>query len=246
MFRDIYDYFVYKGIYALVISEHYDESFCVLNTFIVFNKTILELAESIIDYLLPVMDDAIESNCIKIIEYYRNKEYSDTQEKEEIYNICNSLIIKINSREKKEKEINKQRRKYIIDEYVYRKFPISGTLMRGIIKNTNDYFKLVKEFIFGDFKILVYNTKLIDDETYYEYLPEIYKNNPFFINSILYMIQDCNVILQDTTFKDRVRLDLAVIKTYIDDDSELNKKEHKSIIKQYNLCNSYFTNTEGK
>ena len=36
MFKDIYDYFVYKGVYALVISEHYDAVIELLDLFIVF------------------------------------------------------------------------------------------------------------------------------------------------------------------------------------------------------------------
>lgn len=238
MFKDIYDYFVYKGVYALVISEHYDAVIELLDLFIVFSPDVVRMVECVIDYLLPVMDDNMIDNCKNFVLHCRELDYSK-EEKDEIYSICNSIIGKINSRNNNPKKIMKERKKYILTEYVYREFPINHTLLKGIAVNPDDYFKMVKEFNFADFKILVFNTNITDIETYYEYLPDILENNPFFINSLLFMFRDCNVILDNKEFLHRIELSLEVVKTYLDEKTELEKKESKAINKQYKKCMNY-------
>ena len=240
MDKRIYGCILSKGLYSLIISEHYDEIFAFIDCLYEFDKCLLENVSYVIDFALPFMDDNIEDNSRKIINYYRFKEYNSKEEKEEVFKLLNDLTQKINSRNTDEKSVNLNRLDYIYTEYKEKNLKLTSSIKKDIQGNLDDYFKLAKEFCFADFRVLVFNTSVICQEDYFEYLPDFYESNPFFVNNVMSLLNQFPDLLGDETFKLRIQLDISVIQNHLNSDNKISSKIKKSKEKQILKCLNMF------
>jgi len=222
-----------NGLYALIFSDDYDNVFNVLNSIIDFDEVSLSALIAPINDAMSFMDETIESNCYRILDYYREKKYESVEEKNRIFDICNELIKQLNGRNKDKNHIIKCRKLYIYDMLKEKNIKIKPATIKEINTNLDDYFRFAKEFVISDFRILLYNSVLVDELDYNEYLENFYTYNPFFLNCVLSLIDIYPELLSDQTFRMRIKLDLEVVKKYIE---TLDDKTKKLKQKQLSLC----------
>lgn len=233
-FERDFDYIVFKGLHALVISNHYDETFRVLSCIINFDKTVLETIKDIVDYYEDFLDEQIEDNVVKIVNYFRDDYIFESQEeKEMIYNMCNDIIIKINSK-RGTKNVDKLKQ-HILSEYKSREFNISKNLIKGIDSIPESYFELVKDFNYCDFRILVYTSILVSDEDFEEFQNDFFLKNPFFINSLNILLDECPSLIENPLFRDRTKTCLKSFKEYIDANEVYDSKAKELANKRYKV-----------
>lgn len=233
-FERDFDYIISKGIHTLVISEHYEEIFNVLSCIIKIDINVLNTVKDMVDYYEDIFDEQIENNIVKIVSYFRDDYVFENQkEKELIYDICNDIIIKINS---KTYIVNEDKLKqHILAEYKARGFNITKKLIEGIESIPESYFELVKDFNYCDFRILVYTSFLVSDEDFNEFQNDFFSKNPFFINSLNILLDECPSLLENTQFKNRIKICLKSFKEYIDTNDVYDNKGKALANKRYKI-----------
>lgn len=233
-FDSLEDYIIYKGIHALVISNYYDKVFMILSQIVAFDINVLETVRDITYYYVDFMDEKIENNVVRIINYYRNDYvYQSNEEKQKIFNICNDIIIKINSTANN-KSIKKLK-EHIIVEYKARGFNISNKLIKGVNKIPYAYFELVKDYNFTDFRILIFNNEIVSEQDFIEYLQNFSSDNFFFINCLKLLLDEYPNLLENPVFKNRIKISLQIFKDYIDNNEIFNDKTKNIINNHYKV-----------
>lgn len=202
-------------IFEKIIKEHvYDNSILNINfaiEFVSYLKTFVAEAK----FLTPKVKD----KAYRIIEYIKENNNFTLEEKSRINEIFNDAIIILNIAKEIEDE------EYYLCEIVKR-FNITKDI--SIDEDEYENYKgIVEESMGNDYIILTYHSDLIKEKDFEEEI-DLFKIDMYYFNSLNAILSEYPEILENETFRTRVKKIIDLNKKH-----EIKKSNHTSIEKKF-------------